>query len=99
MTLDNMLWFVSKREFQVWVYGDAEFVLITEIVHHPKHTILVLKFGAGRLSADAIRAGRSLVISWAKSYGCTKVEVAGRPGWAKVLGLTQKIPIYRGELG
>lgn len=97
MDTDDVLGFLASRDLQAWIIGNDS-VLITEIVKHPKHTILVLKYGAGKISRAKLEAARAVVFPWAKSYGCTKVEVAGRKGWARVLGLTQEIPLMRGEL-
>jgi hypothetical protein len=97
MTVDDVLNFLKQRVLQAWIIGNDS-VLITEIVHHPRHSLLVLKYGAGKISRAKLEAVRAVVFPWAKSYGCTKVEVAGRKGWARVLGLTQEIPLMRGEL-
>lgn len=101
MTVDNVLDFISRQTLQLWIARDGiklTGLLLTEIVHHPKHSILVLKFGAGQLPVDPRGVLREIVFPWAKLYGCTKVEVAGRKGWKRILGLTQEIPHYRGDL-
>lgn len=100
MNVDNVLHFINKQVLQLWVALAPKpvGVLVTEIVHHPKHSVLVLKYGAGRLSLEAAKQVRAVVFPWAKMYGCTKVEVAGRKGWQRVLGLSQEIPLYRGDL-
>lgn len=101
MSVDNILDFVERQVLQLWITRDGvklQGVLLTEIVHHPKHSILVLKYGAGKLPANAREILRDVVIPWGKMYGCSKIEVAGRKGWKRILGLTQEIPHYRGDL-
>jgi hypothetical protein len=101
MSVDNILDFVGRQVLQLWILRDGvkvHGVLLTEIVHHPKHSILVLKYGAGKLPANAKKILRDIVIPWSKMYGCSKIEVAGRKGWKRVLGLTQEIPLYRGDI-
>lgn len=98
LTLDAMLYHVSQRSLQLWVYGPFEGVLITEIVHHQRFTVLSLRYGAGKFSRDWIKSGREVVLPWAKRYGCTKIEVAGRPGWAKLFKLKPAFTLYRGDI-
>jgi hypothetical protein len=89
---------LREQDLQLWVWKNGQFFLITEIVHHPNVSVVVLKWAAGRLSPDTIRTGREIVSKWAKTYGCSQVEVAGRPGWSRLLGMKPLVTIYRGEL-
>lgn len=98
ISLDQLLAAIDERLFQVWVYGDYEGVLVTEIARRPLYTALLLRFGAGRFTRDWLRSGSALVIPWAKAHGCTRIEVAGRPGWGRLMGLKQLPPIYQGEI-
>ena len=96
--IDSLLQFLDRRVLQLWVYGTFQTILITEIVHHPNYSVLVLKFGAGKITPEILRAGRGVVLPWAKMYGCTRVEVVGRRGWGKVLGLSPRPPAFVGEI-
>ena len=98
ITPAQVLYHLRMAHLQLWVYGQHEFMLITEIVHRPNTTILLLRFGAGKLSRRLLQEGRAVVIPWAKSYGCEQVEVAGRAGWQRVLDLKPLVTLYRGEL-
>ncbi len=98
MSVDNILYYLSTGALQLWAYGLFETILITEIVHHPKYSVLVLKFGAGKITPEIIRGGRDVVVPWAKTYGCTKVEVVGRKGWGRLFNLRPLPPSFIGDL-
>ena len=98
LSVDNILYYLNTGVLQLWAYGPFEAILVTEIVHHPKYSVLVLKFGAGKITPDVIRAGREVVLPWAKTYGCTKVEVSGRKGWGRVFKLRPLPPTFIGEI-
>jgi hypothetical protein len=89
---------LRQADLQLWLYRDRQFLLITEILNRPNNTVLLLRWGVGRFTRQMLVDGRAVVIPWAKSYGCSKVEVAGRPGWKRLLGLKPLVTVYRGEI-
>lgn len=96
MPAELVIEFLIDRTFQLWMLPGA--ILITEIVQHPTSTVLVLRYGAGKLPKNPKEVLSQVVIPWAKSYGCTRIEVVGRPGWQRVLGLTERHVIMRGQI-
>ena len=98
ITIGQIEYHLREADLQLWIYGDRQFALITEIVKRPNATILLLRWGVGKLSKQLIADGRLVVIPWAKSYGCEKVEVAGRAGWHRLFNLRPLVTIYRGDL-
>jgi hypothetical protein len=95
---DDVIRFLRQGVLQLWATPGMRGILITEILHHPKHSILLLRYGVGKLPDNAKDLLSQVVIPWAKSYGCRKIEVAGRPGWKRVLGLTERIIVMRGDI-
>lgn len=101
MTLDDLWDFVREGKLQLWVLENEknlQGLLLTEIIQHARVSVLLLRFGAGKFSREGVRLVREVVFSWAKTYGCTQVEVFGRKGWGKVLGLPEQTVVCRGEI-
>lgn len=70
-------------DVQIWMSDDNSGIIFTEIVCYPR-----LKTVRGIVAAGRMQAVLSLVpvISrWALTMGCTKAELIGRPGWARVM--------------
>lgn len=101
MSPESVMTFLRSADLQLWILfhrGQPDAFIITEIVHRPARSVLIVKFGAGKMPPQAAEMFRAVVIPWAKMYGCSRVEVWGRPGWARLLNLREKLQVMRGEI-
>lgn len=57
---------------------------VTEIVIYPRKRVLHVFLAGGEM--DQILDMINSAVEWGKGQGCTGMTVAGRPGWARVLG-------------
>jgi len=90
---------LKESNFQLWIWKDFEFVLITQIVKQADGLVyLLLRYGVGKVSKSLLVEGSPLVLMWAKAHGCSQIEVAGRRGWSKLLQLRPHMTVYRGDL-
>lgn len=88
MGIGDILHHLREKNLQLWAFIEGEeFVaaLITEIVHHPQMSVVRVRFAGGRRAREWMPLIRDVVVPWAKSYGCTRLEVIGRPGWARLV--------------
>lgn len=76
----------KNTDCQLWSYFDGERmrgVAITRIHTQPSAKICSL-YGVVCLDADEIKDGvYNSIEAWARSIGCTEMEICGRPGWIK----------------
>ena len=57
---------------------------VTEIVVYPKKKVLHVFLAGGEM--DQIIDMIDSAVEWSKGQGCTSMTIAGRHGWARVLG-------------
>jgi len=76
---DDIAEMVEKSRLQVWPAANS--VVLTEIIVYPRLKNLHYFLAGGDL--DELSRMRSMIESWGKSIGCTRVTLAGRKGWAK----------------
>jgi hypothetical protein len=70
---------LSAGRFQFWPGLNS--AVVTEIIVYPQLKDLHYFLAGGDL--DELKMMRPLIESWGKSIGCTRVSLAGRPGWSK----------------
>lgn len=79
---------VDKGTMQLWVVlgdvGEALALVVTEIVAYPLAKVCVVRGLAGH-ERDRWIHHLADIEGWAKQLGCTRVEVRGRKGMARVL--------------
>ena len=69
--------------------GSAQFfplensVIVTEVVDYPKKAVCRIWLAGGEMN-ELIEAEKSIV-EWAKSHGCSGMEIIGRKGWERQL--------------
>ena len=69
--------------------GSAQFfplensVIVTEVVDYPKKAVCRIWLAGGEMD-ELIEAEKSIV-EWAKSHGCSGMEIIGRKGWERQL--------------
>lgn len=72
---------VGEGALQSWQSGQS--VVVTEILGYPRKMICNILIAAGNL--DEIMELQEEVSAWARDLGCSKLVMAGRKGWGKVL--------------
>ena len=70
---------VLSNRYQLWPNKNS--AVVTEIVVYPQLKDLHYFLAGGNL--DELKQMRPVIESWGKSIGCSRVSLAGRPGWAK----------------
>lgn len=70
---------ILSNRYQLWA-GEKSAV-VTEIIVYPRLKDLHYFLAGGDL--DELRSMRPHIEEWGSKQGCTRVTLAGRPGWAK----------------
>lgn len=69
---------------QLWVLP-WKAACVTQIHTYPSGIRKCLLFLCGGSDLDSLRANLEKVEAWAKSIGCSKTIIYGRPGWSRAL--------------
>jgi len=75
---------------QLWVIGDFEALMITEVLQRPLHRVLWVRYTAGDNMDDWIDDWITVAEEYAKESGCAAVEFCGRNGWNRYLSRRNK---------
>lgn len=79
--------YIADGTWQLWVAYEGQDVTcaaLTEIFEFPKEKVLRVTMATG-LGRDGWVGRVEMMEGWARSLGCGRVQVLGRPGWEKVL--------------
>lgn len=88
---------VKSGQLQHWQRGQS--VVVTEVLGFPRKKVVNILIAAGNL--DEIMSLQEEVSDWARKLGCSRMIMAGRKGWNKVLpdyGWTNGRCIYELDL-
>lgn len=77
--VEDVLALVACGECQFW--PGAKSAIVTEVVRHPKKTVLHFWLAGGDL--EELEAMTPDIEKWAREQGCTRVTLTGRRGWAR----------------
>lgn len=90
---------IKNRGMQLWLVmnGDIEACLVTEIRKYPLKTVCTIFLAAGKNLENWIHVQENLK-AWAKTQGCSTIELYGRPGWEKKLGWKKTQVILREDI-
>ena len=81
-TEDDVLDLLRADQAQFWPADNS--AMVTEIVGYPNGNHCRIWLAGGEY--DELRAlERDMVIPWASSMGCRRIELVGRKGWARRL--------------
>ena len=69
--------------------------IVTEIADYPLKRVCVIGFAGGDI--EELRTATGLLIPWAKSKGCDQIDVYGRKGWVRALGMGRIIGTVSSE--
>ena len=79
---DDVLDLLRADQAQFWPAANS--AMVTEIVGYPQGSHCRIWLAGGEY--DELRAlERDMVIPWASSVGCRRIELVGRKGWARRL--------------
>ncbi|MBT7943453.1 MAG: hypothetical protein HN719_08870 [Alphaproteobacteria bacterium] len=79
---DDVLDLLRAGQAQFWPAANS--AMVTEIVGYPQGSHCRIWLAGGEY--DELRAlERDMVIPWASSMGCRRIELVGRKGWARRL--------------
>ncbi|MGF7213098.1 hypothetical protein GGE65_007734 [Skermanella aerolata] len=73
---------IQTGRWQFWPGREA--AVITAVIRHPLLAECQIVFAGGKL-AELIEMEKS-INTWAQAQGCSRMLIAGRPGWERVLG-------------
>ena len=74
---------------QAVMTGTAQFMpleksaIVTEVVDYPKQSVCRIWLAGGDM--DELLEAEKQIAVWARSIGCTGMEIIGRKGWQRVL--------------
>ncbi len=85
---DDVLDLLRADQAQFWPADNS--AMVTEIVGYPNGNHCRIWLAGGEY--DELRAlERDMVIPWATSMGCRRIELVGRKGWARRLNDYQEV--------
>lgn len=84
--LDDILALIEEKKAQLFIVKDDELLSawVTTIENSPSHKWIRVMWAGGK-DMDRWLHFRESIEQWAKSIGCEKMIVAGRPGWERKL--------------
>jgi hypothetical protein len=77
--IEDVLALVASGECQLW--PGAKSAIVTEVVRHPKKTVLHFWLAGGDLQELEVMSRE--VEEWAREQGCSRATLAGRRGWER----------------
>lgn len=72
---------IREGRAQLWQEGDA--MIVTQLDHKPRETILRFWVAAGEM--EPVLALAEKVYAWGREIGCRRAMFVGRRGWEKPL--------------
>ena len=88
-SLDDLLESLLKEESQLFiaVVEKIRFAWITEIQQYRDVKILLITFAGGEESIGFLKDVFSFMERWGRELECDAIEIQGRPGWERLLGM------------
>jgi hypothetical protein len=83
-TLQSVLTALQLAKMQLWVIGNFQGVVVTQIEDRPAQRILYTLFLAGDNMSEWIDEWCEVQDTYARHNGCAAVEFNGRKGWNKI---------------
>lgn len=83
-TMQSVLNALQLGKMQLWVIGDFQGVVITQIEDRPAQRVLYTLFLAGNNMSEWIDEWCEVQDEYARHNGCAAVEFNGRKGWNKI---------------
>lgn len=83
-TLETLLTELQFGSMQLWVIGDFQGVVVTQIKTPPVGPCLWVQFMAGDHMNEWLDDWKEVMEAFARERGCIAIEFAGRKGWNKI---------------
>lgn len=83
-TMQSVLTSLLMAKMQLWVIGNFQGVVVTEIQDRPSERILFTLYLAGENMKEWLDDWCDLQDEYARHNGCAAVEFNGRKGWNKI---------------
>lgn len=83
-TLQSVLTALQMARMQLWVIGQFQGVVVTEVQERPAEKVLFTLFLAGDNMKEWLDDWCELQDDFAQANGCAAVEFNGRKGWNKI---------------
>lgn len=80
-TIEDVERDLLRHKAQFFSLGDA--FVVTQVVEHPRRRVLRVWLAGGNL--DTIRRALPELDNLARDWGCDRVEIDGRRGWARIM--------------
>lgn len=91
-TIEQVLTELQFGRMQLWVIGDFQGIVVTQIKTPPVAPVLWVMFIAGDHMSEWLDDWKEVMEAFARHNGCKAVEFAGRKGWNKI---QQHYPDYK----
>ena len=78
-TVEDCWDLIQQNKLQLWVGPHS--VIITELEQYPQLKAVRFFLAAGRM--DELQSMADSILDWARTEGCTRAGMIGRPGWAR----------------
>jgi len=88
----------ESHQLYVVIDGDVKAAIVTSITQCPNTRILSIDFCGGEGARDWATFAVDELAKWGRAIGCSAIEITGRPGWEKLLGLKKIHVVLRKEL-
>jgi hypothetical protein len=94
-TLQSVLVDLQMAKSQLWIIGNFQTVVVTEIQQRPAERVLWVRFIAGSGMDEWLDDWVMVQEAYAQGNDCTAVEFSGRKGWN---GINDRHPEYKAVL-
>ena len=86
LTGDDQLW--------IWRTETSYAIGITRVIVYPKKKVCAIRIVTGRNRKEWEKPAMQTIESWAKTQGCTDMELQARPGWGRALPDYEMTHVY-----
>ncbi len=83
-SLDSVLTGLQLGAMQLWVIGDFQGVVVTQLIQRPLHSVLWVQFLAGDYMNEWLDDWITVQEEFARAHECVAIEFSGRKGWNKI---------------
>lgn len=83
-TIESVLTALQLAKMQLWVIGDFQGIVVTQIEDRPAQRVLFTLFIAGDNMAEWIDNCGEVLADYARGNDCAAIEFSGRKGWNKI---------------
>lgn len=83
-SLRSLLTALQMGQFQLWVIGDFQAVVVTQVQDRPEQRVLWVQFIVGDDMQEWLDDWITVQEAFAREHDCAAVEFSGRKGWHKI---------------